>query len=357
MADYRVIYADTATGAVLGELPATNLSYSESLNGAGSLSVDIPLDTSTTPTLALAVGRSEITAADFSPDGRTSILVERSGALVWGGIMWGYQADLASQRATVSAAGFLSYFDRRLITADATYAATEQTAIAWGLINAAQTASSIGVTDGSTATGTTRDRTYEGVYATSVGQALRNLTQLNGGFDMRIRCSWSAGALVRSFETSYPQTGRATSHVLDTESNIAALMVTANGSKVNTLAYADGKSGTARQSTANATLELAIPRLEAIEGHSSVSETATLLAHSARLSQRGSVPVRTLRATVVNGAQPHVGSFETGDVIEVRGGQGWLDLAGDYRVTAYSVSVDSTGTEALTLDLASQEAF
>jgi len=357
MADYRILYADTATGTLLGELPVSSFSFSEGLNGAGSFSASMPLVTSTEATLSLSVGRPELTAANFQPDGRTQIFVERDGSLVWGGMLWGFTADMGKQTAKISATGFLGYFMRRLIVADATYAATEQTAIAWGLINTAQAASSIGVVDGSTATGTVRDRAYEGVYATPVGEALQNLTRLNGGFDMRIRSYWSGGSIVKSFETSFPQSGRTTAIVLDLASNLSKLSLTEKGTEVNTLAYASGQPGVALQSTANATLELSVPRLEAIEAHTSVSETAALLAHSARLSQRGSTAVRTMRAEVAPGYAPGVGGFVTGDVVAVRAVVGWLDVSGNYRVSGYSVGVDDAGTEKVQLDLATSGAF
>lgn len=357
MADYRMLYAATSSGSIHGELPVTSFTFSSSLNGAGSLSATIPLDTDTAVTLPSSVARPEITAANFATDGRTMVFVERDGAIVWGGIVWGYTADIEKGSAKISATGFLGYFNRRLITATATYAATEQTAIAWGLINTAQTASTIGVVDNSTATGTTRDRTYSADYSKPVGEALEDLTNLDGGFDMEIRSYWSSGSIVKSFETSFPQTGRSTGIVLDIASNLANVSVTNNGTAVNTLAWASGDTETATQSTANATLELSVPRLESIEAHPSVSETATLTAHSEQLSQRGSLPVVALTVAVASGRTPHVGSFKNGDIVAVRGSVGWLDIAGSYRIASYSVAVDSNGTESLSMGLASQGAF
>ena len=357
MADYRILYALTTDDVVLGELPVTDFTFSEALNAAGTFTATLALDTVQAPALSASVASPELTAATFAPDGRTQIFVERDGVIEWAGILWAYQASIAAQTAVISATGYLSYFSRRLITADATYAAVEQTAIGWGLINTAQTASSIGIIDGSTASGTTRTRTYEGRYALSVGEALRNLSKTDGGFDFRFSAAWSAGSIVKSFTTSFPQTGVATNTVIDTASNVADMRVSVNGTAVNTLAYASGAPGSVRQSTSNAGLEASLPRLEVIEAYPSSITSANLLEHSDRLSQRGSLAVNAISVEMEAGADPAVGGFNVGDIVEVRGSVGWLDTAGDYRIVSYSASVDDSGTEKLQLQLASAEAF
>lgn len=354
---YRVLYLSTSTGAVLGELPVQSFSFTESLNEPGSFSASMPLETALSGRVSGSEGRLEISAADFAADGRTTLVVERGGVPVWAGLLWGLDVDYAAGAVSLSGAGLMSYFGRRLIAADVSFSSTEQTAIAWSLINTAQADGSVGLVDGSSATGVTRDRSYLAADATTVLRALQNLAAVNNGFDFRVGLSWSGGLLVRTFETSYPQSGRSTAIVLDPAYNLSSVRVRMDGSKVNTKAYVDGAPGTVRQSVTNTALEAVIPRLEAVQSFASVAEEATLLAHAQRLSQRGSEVVKVVSATLGRGTDPQIGGFLVGDNVELRGALGWLDLAGQYRIGSYSVSVDEQGGESVGLTLAAEGAY
>ena len=358
MSGYRVLYLSTASGQVLGELPVSKFGFTESLNEPGSFEASMPLETALGGRLAGSVGRPELSASDFAPDGRTTVVVVSDGVPVWAGLLWGMHADLASGSLMVSGSGLLSYFGRRLITEDTSFDTTEQTEIAWSLIDTAQSVGgSMGITDASSATGVLRDRTYLRFDAITVLRALQNLAAVNNGFDFRVGLSWSGGLLVRSFETSYPQSGRSTAIVLDAAYNLADVAVKMDGSKVNTVAYADGAPGSTRQAVTNAALEAAIPRLETVASFPSVQEESTLLGHAETISQRGSETVKVLKATLGRDTEPQVGGPVVGDNIEVRGSLGWLDLAGQYRIGAYSVRVDEQGGENVSLSLASEGAY
>jgi hypothetical protein len=355
---YRVLYLSTASGQVLGELPVSKFGFTESLNEPGTFSASLPLETALGGRLAGSVGRPELSPNDFAPDGRTTVVVERGGIPVWAGLIWGMSADFGSGRLDVTGAGLLSYFGRRLITDNTSFTGEEQTSIAWSLLGAAQSVGgSMGLTDGSTATGVTRDRTYLGSDAMPVLKAVQNLAAVNNGFDFRVDLSWSGGALVREFVTSYPQSGRSTATVLDVASNLADVSVKMDGSKVNTVAYADGAPGSSRQVVTNVALESAIPRLETIGSFASVQEDATLLGHAETISQRGSETVKVVKATLGRGTDPQIGGFVVGDNVALRGVLGWLDLAGQYRIGSYSVSVDEQGGEKVSLALASEGAY
>lgn len=355
---YRVLYVSTSTEAILGELPVRSFSFTESLNEPGSFSAVMPLETALDGRLAGSVGRPELSAADFAADGRTTVVVERGGVPVWAGLIWGMSVDFGRGVVNLSGSGLMSYFGRRLITEDTSFTSTEQTAIAWSLIDTAQSVGgSMGLTDASLATGVTRDRTYLEADAVPVLQALQNLAAVNNGFDFRVGLSWSGSTLLKTFETSYPQSGRSTNIVLDVESNLSAASVRMDGSKVNTVAYVDGAPGTSRQSVTNSTLELAIPRLETVAAFPSVQEEATMLGHAQTISQRGSEVVKVVSATLGRGVEPGVGGFVVGDNVSLRGSLGWLDLADDYRIGSYSVKVDDTGGETVSLSLAAGGAF
>lgn len=356
--EYRVLYADTGSGQILGELPVRSFSFTESLNEPGSFSASLPLESAVSGRLAGSVGRLEIDPATFGPDGRTTVIVERDGAPVWAGLLWGVSADLGKGTASISGAGLMSYFARRLITSDVSFSSVEQAGIAWSLIDTAQSVGgSMGIVNGSSPTGVNRDRTYLGADAMPVLKAVQNLAAVNNGFDFRVGLSWSGATLVKTFLTSYPQTGRATNILLDAASNLADMSVRMDGSKVTSKAFADGAPGATRQEVTNAALELAVPRLESLVSFSTVSEDATLLAHAESVANRGSEAVKVVKASLGRGTYPALGDFIVGDNVALRGSLGWLDLAGQYRVGSYKVKVDGEGGENVSLTLASEGAY
>lgn len=354
---YEVIYGSTKDSTAVGELTPSTLSYSHSLNEAGSCSLRIPLEALSGPSLTNEPAAQELTAANFAADGRTSVYVLRDGVFVWSGILWGISADVGAGSASLSCSGFLSYYHRRHVLASTSYSAADQASvIAKGLVDGA---SGIGMdTTSVTASGVNRTRTYPAHDAVVVGEALQNLTEVSDGIDFWFGAEWGASkSITKKFYTGYPNTGRDIGTTLDINSNVSDLSVTIDGSAVTTKAITDGEPESTRQTDTNTTLEVTLPRLESYESHSSVSEDATLLAHAEKMLERGGQANKVLSVELYPGARPAVGSYRPGDIIEVRGSRGWLDVSGDYRITGYRVNVNSSGTEQVSIDMASQEAW
>jgi len=319
----------------------------------------MPISAASPGRLSGEVDSPELSSATFATDGRTSIYVLRDGIFEWGGVMWGLQADLESGTMLISASGFLSYFDRRLINADVSYASVEQADILASLVAAAEaeTGGSIGVASQTVATGTLRDRNYLASDLKTVGDAMRNLSRVGGGIDFYIDAAWDGSIIQKTLRSSFPQTGRVTGAVIDLDANVAGGNVSINGSKVITRSTATGDGSAANAVAANLALEAAVPRAEGVEAHPSVSEAATLAGHAARMLGRGVAELKILTLVMQDGVEPVVGSLLMGDVITVRGAVGFIDVEGLYRVTGISVAVDDSGSEVMTVTLASQEAW
>jgi hypothetical protein len=115
--------------------------------------------------------------------------------------------DENAHTVEVSALDYRAVLNRRRLYSGSTltWAATDQAAIAWGLIQQTQTrpGGDLGIAQGAGATtGVLRDRTYEA--GDSVGERIQELSEVIGGFDWDITPSSASGL---SLDIWYPQRG------------------------------------------------------------------------------------------------------------------------------------------------------
>jgi hypothetical protein len=356
-ATWKVLFTTLNTGAIVGELPAQSFSFSDVLNADGSFRVSMPLVT-TTPTGRLVndVSAVQLSDATLAP-GMTGIHFQRDNALMWSGIVWGVQADVESNTLSVSGAGFMSYFKRRLIKVDTTYSSVEQLDIARDLIDDAQALGGGDIqvkTSETTASGTTRDRTYLGYERRVVGEVIEQLANVNDGFDFRFDPGFVSDAIEVEFRTSHKATGRRTNHVLELGTNVQVLGFQSSGTNltnhVDVLGGGDGDDipiGTA-QDPAGLTSR---PLLETVRSEVTVTTTATLVEHAKRLIARGSEPMVELDVAIFSGEIPVLGSYDVGDQLTVRGTYGYISVDSWYRITSTTVSVADDGSENVKLRL------
>ena len=102
MAKYRLLAARATDFKLRGEIPFSNMTFSNVLNDAGTISVTIPLLS------------ADIVPAGYVTPAQTTLWVERDGVLVWGGIVWTTNVDLISETIQVSGEGFFSYYKHRI---------------------------------------------------------------------------------------------------------------------------------------------------------------------------------------------------------------------------------------------------
>jgi len=104
MATYRVFAGNPTDFNLYGEIPFSTLQFSDVLNRAGSISMTVPLLDST------------LLPASFVTPGSTALWVERNGDIIWGGLLWTVDVDLVGQTINMAGEGMLSYYDHRILT-------------------------------------------------------------------------------------------------------------------------------------------------------------------------------------------------------------------------------------------------
>jgi len=90
--------------AVIGELQLTNVQFTKQINTPGTFTGDILLT-------ALDIKKSNVINATIPS--RSSVVVMADGIPVWGGIIWNRHIDSKSQKITITAREWISYFEKR----------------------------------------------------------------------------------------------------------------------------------------------------------------------------------------------------------------------------------------------------
>lgn len=348
------MYGSLSTLELLGELRYDSVQYTEVLNGAGSATVEIPLRHN-------RPDKPQVVTEQVLAPARTFIAIERDGVPQWAGPVWQASANPDGNSLQLSAAGPHSYLRRRFVRADQTYAAVDQYDICRAIIDAAQaeTGGNIGIdTTATNLSGVTRDRTYQGFERRNVGTIIEQLAAVNNGFSFRyvpVRTGSTYGWL----HVLADAVGRSTENVfeLGTNCSLASHRVdtTLIASQVDALGSGTGTDKLISTAT-DADLLSTYPLLEATTSHTDVVLTATLDAYAEFRLKRGSEPMEFVNLDVFPDAIPRVGSYQTGDILTVRGAYGWLDLDGQFRVTNIATEVKG-GSETVNVSTVPAELF
>jgi hypothetical protein len=349
MPTYRYYACDTLTGEILAELPLVGVTFSIVVNDSGEFSATLPL--------AAAPYLVQVTQP-----GRTSVYIERDGVLVYGGIIWGRQYDATAGTMTLDGSDFLSYCDHLIISDNLNFAQIEQLAMFRSLV---QYGMNKGGSDlslaflGATASGMKRDRTYASTDLSVLGDMLRNLSALDGGFDFIFGVRWEGDYPRRTVTLGYPSLGRPLAQSLlyfEYETDLSALTFSEDAASSASTIYAVGgvlataPSGTLPPTyTADAQQVRAsgMPRLESQLSFDDITQQATLNAHAngeltaIELPPMGmSVGFNSHRSN-----QPPVGSFLPGDQCMVIVSTGDLMFTDGATVLGTITSVDVTVTD------------
>lgn len=322
MVQYRYLAYDLATNTPLEELPLVGVTFGAVLNGAGAFSATLQLNQQ----LQTAPGVYRSKAAELlnaTQPGRTVVYVERDGVLIDGYIIWTRTYDSSSPVCPIGGLSLLSYFDRRRNNVDQFFAA-DQLLIARTLVNVAQAqpGGNIGVTVGSETCGVLRDRRYYGYEHKKIGEAVRQLTQVDNGFDLAIDIAWTGTPAVptKTLTLSYPERGRdatSTGHVFEMGRNMISYQLPEDAATQAVRMYGEGAGDGALMlvSTDTRTDVLAAgwPLLEDAIALKDVSVQATLDAHTRAQTAARGMPVTVLRCTVQAGGDPPLGGWTVGD--------------------------------------------
>ncbi|MCX4687299.1 hypothetical protein OG401_23855 [Kitasatospora purpeofusca] len=355
---YRVLFVEFISGAVWGELPVSDLSFSQTLNAPGAATVKVPLN------------GAPLRGMDWQvlQPWRVLIYVQRGRQVLWGGPLVSYGVDLAAEEMTLSCQGLWAYYRRRTITSDAVFVQQDQASIATyllahygdGTYGGAEVGPKALAWDASYATGVKRDRSYFRHEWKSVGKAVEDLAAVRDGFDFRITHGWGNGRIVNTFSMLYPTTISDTGVVLDHGGNCDVVSFSADGTNMTTEAISIGAGQAESQLVTwwyNPNLEKLIPRLSGSESRSDVSEVGTLAAYAQRAIGVGAQPVVIPSVRLHPDRFPGVSDIAVGDVVEVRALVAqWPGMRGKYKVTEIQTSV-ADGGETTTLSLVPTEVF
>jgi hypothetical protein len=348
-AQYAYLVADLRTGDVLDELPLHGVTFSTVLNDAGEFRGQ------------LALGARK--PRDLLQPGRTALYVVRDGMPVWGGIIWTTKYASADRSVEIGAAGFLSYFDRRRVLAASyvpgrddvgalgptTYAEVDQAEIARELIRTAQAhpGGDIGVRAAPHApAGPARPRTlsYQAYELKSVGEALRELAELDEGPDFLIDVTYEDGTPVRRLHVGDPRLGQdGAPHVWEYGANLMAYTWPCDGASMAGRVFALGagsESGQLIEAAADPGLTAAgWPLTETEVSYAHLDDRQVLASIAAATLRTVSRPVILPELVVRADREPVLGSYQVGDHAQVVIRDDFFPDGMDFRVRVLAVEV------------------
>ena len=348
-AEYRAVIATAAAPTVyLGELPFSALSYSSVLNGSASASVTLPLDSVANTTMEILPGS-------------TVLWVERSGTLVFGGIIWTMSGDAASNPLTLNAGDFMSYYARRIIRSTLSFSSVDTHLVARGIIdyaNGVTDALSIVGTADTSLSGVTVSRTFSSWDRKNVGGAVAQLSAINNGFDFKLELTYAAGNVPTvEFVCTSPNNGRATDLVFDLQSNVESVSFNVDGSQIVTQVDALGVGQGPDQLVATSTQASSQYALtQSAVSFSGVDSLPVLQAHADRQLVLGRSSVSSVTANVRADVEPLPSDYFVGDIVSVRASKGFFTSPSSMRIVEINVST-AGNQETVLLKLADASAF
>lgn len=359
MTQYRYLFADLLTNQIIGELPLTDVNFTRQLNSIGSFTGRLLLS---------GVNAEQMNVSNATVPAKTAVYVDRDGVLVWGGILWGRPYSSETQTLEFQAQEFESYFQHRVIDADAAFTNTDQLTVAQSLVTTAQAApyGDIGIIVPSNTSGVTIDRVYYGYELKTVYQGLLDLSRSDDGFDFAVEVSYdNNGDPQKELVTAYPRLGQ-TYSASDPNApvfefpagNIVLYELEEQGPATANKMFVIGAG-----SNEGKLIESAVDATKYADGWALLERTATYsdytdttLLQTLAMGQVAAVsyPPTTFKIVVPPYENPVLGSYNIGDECRLR----ILDdrfptgLDSVYRIVALNVEPGEDGPERATLTLA-----
>ena len=354
------IIGDLLTGERIQTVSVVSGRWSDTLNAAGDISCTVSLRS---PDVALLGLREN------AKPGKAFLAVVEDDLIMQAGPIWAHDYDADRGRLTLTGAGMWSYFDHRVLlpvlapgvspvdaAADTNLTSSLQ-GVARALVAQAQTATGGSVpVNLPTAIGGASVRNYRGSELARVGARLRELTEVEGGPDIRFvpRFTAERQAVQWDMIVGTPTKPLLFSAVEPTftvgvpGSSVSELMVTANGSGVGSTAYAAGGRGTDKVLIGTATdqslLLAGFPLLELVDtSRATVTLQSTLDAFAVELVLGSRREVQTWTFEHRLSERPFLSGFAVGDFAKVRVQDDLYLTDGEYRLRILSRSSDAEG--------------
>jgi hypothetical protein len=356
---YRYLLADVLTNQILAELSLTNVNFTQQLNTAGTFTGEL---------LLTGVNTAKLNVLNSTIPARCAIYVDRSGVLVWGGIIWNREWDTGNQRLKITAREFESYFERRRITSTLVFTNQDQLTIAENLINAAQSVpyGNINVLIPSTTSGVIiGSQIYYNYELKTYFNALLDLAKNNNGFDFNIKVAYDgSGNPTKTLQLGYPRLGNTYSSSSATvpvfqipAGNIVQYNYKEDGTKAANSVYTTGAGSNEGKLIANSvdtTKTLSgWPLLEDSSNYSNITDSTLLGGLASGQVLATSYPPQTLQIVAPPYLDPVFGTYNLGDQARVILKDDFYPSTfdGNYRIVGLNVSPGENGPERVTLTL------
>jgi hypothetical protein len=269
-----------------------------------------------------------------------------------------HTADGNSYKIAYTAGDYRALLARRLLfdSDTLTYTSTEQSSIAWGLLTATQghAGGNLSISNGSVPTGTTRTITYPA--GQSIGQAIEQLSVMDGGFNWDIVPT--TGQVGQTF-TVWPSRGEGSNRVLDYPGRIAKFTRTVDpGTYANAIRETGNTGVAAVRVEASDIATRPEGRWDTQLGDTSLLDATSVMsrANYDLASRQQIVPAYTV--TLQPGSWGGPPDVWLGDQVLVSIGDGPLQgTAQTVRVYEIDIDLDDADNETVTLTLAALDPF
>jgi hypothetical protein len=356
-ATYRYLFADLLTNDIIAELPLAGVSFTQQLNQAGTFQGHILLG---------GINTAAYNVLASTIPGRNVVYVDRSGTIVWGGVIWGREYSSNDQTLSIQAREFESYLERRRINSTIAFTNTDQLTIAQSLVASMQSApyGNIGIQVGVETSGVLLSRTYYEYELKTFYNALQDLSRAEDGFDFNILCAYDgSGEPEKTLILGYPRIGNVYSvsdpyaPVFNFPGNIVDYSYPEDGSIAANKLYAlgagsnEGKLISIQEDTTKYADGWAL--LEEQANYSDVTDQAYLDQLATGQVNAVSYPPTTLKIVVPAYVEPLFGTYQIGDDARVIISDVFFPNTLDevYRIVGLSIQPGDNGPERVTITL------
>lgn len=311
---------ETVTGKVITELPLVDVSAQVRLLTAGSFTAKLPL--------GQFEDRSDAQALlDATTPGKCSVVLDLDGQIVGEWVIWKRTSSIGDDSVGLSGLELVSLLDHRLMPG-LSWTNTEQLDIASFLAKhgfVGLPLPGFEITAQMTfppyvPSGVRRDRTYV-VVDGSIGTRLRELSQVDNGFDYGVHTAWDAAssllALVRSFVLVYPRAGVDQLFTFELGGNLASAGLDEDAVPLASRSYAVGATvndvpliGHVDDLTLTTQ---GYPLMDVCGSWTTVTDQSTIDGYAAALLKASQSSFLPVSATVFADRDPRFGEYSLGD--------------------------------------------
>lgn len=326
MTEWVFYVAEVTTGQIVADLPLATFTGGRSLTG-GSMSATLPV-----AHLPVDLRRQYV---DFTAPGRYSVIAERDGVVAGEWVIWKRSRSNDEKPLTLTGNEVVSLLDRRVM-GGWTWTGVEQLEIARQLVVEGFAGAGDPLTrpggvlvtvPAITPSGQLRDRTYKQLDGT-IGQRLKELSEVQGGFDYLIDTTRTGQLVTRTARFHYPRAGIDLPYVFESGSagypqgNVTAITLSEDGTTLASKAHAIG-STSGDVALVGGFQDLALvtagwPYLERTQTWSDVTVQATIDSYAHSLWQDSQSAEQPITLSVLADAFPTCGDYALGDRLAFR---------------------------------------